>query len=201
MSNACGFRRRLCYGLEMFQRVVVLFLLLCASTLHAQSPAQLAANEGIWEGYDGEWRYVSRLLVSIAEAIPADKYAWRPAAGVRSVSEVLMHLVQTNFYLLSVTGTEMPHELERQDVEKAIGSKPEVVAYLRRSLEAVKTARAKLKPEALGRKVKLYGETVTVDAMYLRIICHENEHMGQLIAYARENGIVPPWSAGVVVPK
>ncbi len=171
------------------------------STLHAQSPATLAANEGIWEGYDGEWRYVSRLLVSLADAIPAEKYGWRPAPGVRSVSEVLMHLAQSNYGLLSVTGPKMPHELEREDVEKTITSKPEVVAYLRRSLEAVKTARAQLKPGDLRRKVKLYGETVEVDGMYLRIICHDNEHMGQLIAYARVIGVVPPWSAGVVLPK
>jgi uncharacterized damage-inducible protein DinB len=80
-------------------------------------------------------------------------------------------------------------------------SKPEVVAYLRRSLNAVKTARAQLKPGDLQRKVKIYGETVDVDGMYLRIICHDNEHMGQLIAYARMNGIVPPWSAGVILPR
>ena len=54
-----------------------------------------AANEGIWEGYDGEWRYASRLLVAMADAIPADKYGWRPAPGVRSVSEVLMHVAQS----------------------------------------------------------------------------------------------------------
>lgn len=112
-----------------------------------------------------------------------------------------MHLAQSNFCLLSVTGPAMPHELERNDVEKTIVSKPEAVAYLRRSLEAVKTARGHLKPGDLQRKVTIEGETQTVDGMYLRIICHDNEHMGQWIAYARENGIVPPWSAGVVLPK
>jgi uncharacterized damage-inducible protein DinB len=120
---------------------------------------------------------------------------------VRSVSEVLMHIAQSNYYLLSVTGPKMPPELESNDVEKKIVSKPEVVSYLRRSLEAVKTARAQLKPGDIQRKVKIYGEAVNVDGMYLRIICHDNEHMGQLIAYARMNGVVPPWSAGVVLPK
>lgn len=185
----------------MLQKLLFLALVLGTSLLHAQSTAMLAADEGIWEGYDGEWRYVSRLLLSLADAIPADKYAWRPAPGVRSVSEVLMHLAQSNFYLLSVTGPKMPHELERNDVEKTVISKPEVMAYLRQSLETVKSARAHLKPEDLQRKVKIAGKTVTVDGMYLRLICHDNEHMGQLIAYARENGIVPPWSAGVVLPK
>jgi uncharacterized damage-inducible protein DinB len=185
----------------MIRRLLFIALLLGSYTLHAQSSAMLAANEGIWEGYDGEWRYVSRLLISMAEAIPADKYGWRPEPGVRSVSEVIMHIAQSNYYLLSVTGPKMPPELESNDVEKKIVSKPEVVAYLRRSLEAVKTARAQLKPGDLQHKVKIYGETVNVDGMYLRIICHDNEHMGQLIAYARMNGIVPPWSAGEVLPK
>jgi uncharacterized damage-inducible protein DinB len=185
----------------MLRRLVLVALLLGPYTLHAQSAADLAANEGIWQGYDGEWRYVSRLLVSLAEAIPADKYNWRPEPGVRSVSEVIMHIAQSNYVLLGFTGPKVPPELESNDVEKKIVSKPEVLAYLKQSLEAVKAARAQLKPGGLQRKVKIYGETVTVDGMYLRIVCHDNEHMGQLIAYARMNGIVPPWSAGVVLPK
>ena len=80
-------------------------------------------------------------------------------------------------------------------------SKSEVVAYLRRSLEAVAKARASLQPGDLQRKVVIEGKTVNVDGMYLRIICHDNEHMGQLIAYARMNGIAPPWSGGVVLPR
>jgi uncharacterized damage-inducible protein DinB len=178
---------------------VALFLSCCG--LRAQSAADLAADEGIWHGYDGEWRYASRLLLSIAEAIPADKYSWRPEPGTRSVSEVIMHIAQANYYLLSVTGPKMPPELASNDVEKKIVSKAEVVGYLRRSLEAVKTARGGLKPGDLQRRVKIYGQDVDVDGMYLRIICHDNEHLGQLIAYARMNGIVPPWSAGVVLPR
>jgi uncharacterized damage-inducible protein DinB len=181
-------------------------LVLGAAALHAQSPAELAADEGIWHGYDGEQRYASRLLLSIAEAIPAEKYGWRPGPGVRSVSETIMHIAISNYYLLAATGprgagTSMPSELEQDNAEKKIGSKPEVVAWLRRSLDAVKTARAQLKPGELQKKVKIEGQSTDVDGMYLRIICHENEHLGQLIAYARVNGIVPPWSAGVVLPK
>jgi uncharacterized damage-inducible protein DinB len=185
----------------MFKRFVLVALLLGSYMAHAQTPADLAADEGIWQGYDGEWRYVSRLLVSLADAIPADKYGWRPELGVRSVSEVIIHIAQSNYYLLSVTGPKMPPELEGNDVEKKIVSKPEVIAYLRQSLDAVKSARGRLKPGDLKRKVKIYGKTVDVDGMYLRIICHDNEHMGQLIAYARVNGIVPAWSAGVILPK
>ncbi|HMD20569.1 MAG TPA: DinB family protein [Alloacidobacterium sp.] len=165
-------------------------LILSATTALAQTKDQL---EGIWEGYDGEWLHVSRQLVSLAEAIPADKYAWRPAPGVRSVSEVFMHIAIANYWLLSVTGPKMPADLT-DGMEKSVTAKADVISWLKRSLEAVKTARAQLKPGDLQRKVKIEGKETTVDAMYLRIIIHDNEHMGQLVAYARMNGIVPPWS-------
>jgi uncharacterized damage-inducible protein DinB len=95
------------------------------------------APEGIWQGYDGEWRHVSRQLLALAEATPADKFAWRPAPGVRSTSEVYMHLAIANFYLLSVTGPKMPGDL-KEDMEKTVTSKAEVINWLKRSLDAVR---------------------------------------------------------------
>ena len=151
------------------------------------------APEGIWQGYDGEWLHVSQQLVALAEATPAEKYSWRPAPGVRSTSEVYMHIVLANFYLLKYTGPEMPAKL-KEDMEKTVTSKPEVIAWLKRSLEAVKTAHLAVKPADMKRKIKIADREATVDGMYLRIIVHANEHMGQLIAYARMSGVVPPWS-------
>jgi uncharacterized damage-inducible protein DinB len=167
--------------------VLLFFLFLSASPLPAQAP------EGIWQGYDGEWKHVSQQLISLAEATPAEKYAWRPAPGVRSTSEVYMHLVIANYYLLSVTGPKMPADLNEK-MEKSVTSKEEVISWLKRSLEAVKTAHAAITPKDLERQVKIAGRDATVDGMYLRIIVHANEHMGQLIAYARMTGVVPPWS-------
>jgi uncharacterized damage-inducible protein DinB len=105
-----------------------------------------------------------------------------------------MHIALANFYLLSVTGPKMPADMTSNGLEKTVTKKADVIPWLKRSLDAVKTARAELKPGDLERKVKIEGKTVTVDGMYLRIIIHDNEHMGQLVAYARMNGIVPPWS-------
>jgi hypothetical protein len=84
-------------------KAIFVGLWLSASLLSAQS-----YPEGIWQGYDGEWKHVSQQLVALAEATPAEKFAWRPAAGVRSTSEVYMHIAMANFYLLSVTGPKMP---------------------------------------------------------------------------------------------
>lgn len=155
----------------------------------AQDPA-----DGLWQGYDGEWRHVSEQLVQLAEATPAEKFAWRPAPGVRSTSEVYMHIVMANFWLLSVAGPKMPADL-KEDAEKTVTSKAEVVKWLKLSLEAVKKAHLSETAEDLERKVKVIDHDATVDGMYLRIIVHANEHMGQLVAYARMTGVVPPWSA------
>src|ERR1700731_4251918 len=170
------------------KKTVLILLLLTATPLLAQS-----YPEGIWQGYDGEWKHVSKQLLDLAEATPQDKFSWRPAPGVRSTSEVYMHIALANFYLLSVTGPKMPAEL-KLEMEKSVTSKAEVINWLQRSLDAVKEAHALATPKDLERKVHIADRDATVDGMYLRIIVHANEHMGQLVAYARMTGVTPPWS-------
>ncbi len=172
-------------------KTLLLTFVLASLSLHAQ---RIDPLEGLWQGYDGEWGHVSRQLVALAETIPADKFAWRPAPGVRSTSEVFMHIALANFYLLSVTGPKMPADLTSAHMEKTVTQKAEVISWLKRSLDAVKNAHSGLTSADLQRKVKINGRDATVDGIYLRIIVHANEHMGQLVAYARMNGIVPPWS-------
>jgi uncharacterized damage-inducible protein DinB len=152
-----------------------------------------SAPEGLWQGYDGEWRHVSSQLMALAEATPEEKFAWRPAPSVRSTSEVYMHIVMANFYLLSVTGPKMPADL-KEGMDKSVTSKAEVINWLKRSLDAVKQAHLAATSSDLKRKVHIMDRDATVDGMYLRIIVHANEHMGQLVAYARMTGVVPPWS-------
>ncbi len=167
---------------------LVLFLAASASTFAQKAP------EGIWEGYDGEWLHVSQQLVALAEATPADKFSWRPAAGVRSTSEVYMHIVEANFYLLSEAGgPKFPADL-KEGMDKSVTSKTEVISWLKRSLEVVKQAHAKATPSDLQRKVHIADRDATADGVYLRILVHANEHMGQLVAYARMTGVKPPWS-------
>jgi uncharacterized damage-inducible protein DinB len=104
-----------------------------------------------------------------------------------------MHIVDANFYLLSVTGPKLPADF-KDNLDKTVTSKAEIIAWLKRSLEAVKAAHAAETPKDLARKVHIEDRDATVDGIYLRIIVHANEHMGQLVAYARMTGVVPPWS-------
>ena len=112
---------------------------------------------------------------------------------MRSTSEVYMHIALANFYLLSITGPKLPDDL-KENMEKTVTSKAEVIKWLKRSLEAVRAAHLAEKPADLQRKYISLDRDATVDGMYLRIIVHDNEHMGQLIAYARHD-----WRSAAVV--
>jgi uncharacterized damage-inducible protein DinB len=169
---------------------VLLALVLTSIAVHAQKPDPL---EGMWQGYDGEWLHCSRQLVELAQAIPEEKYSWRPGPGVRSTSEVFMHIAISNFALLAATGKPFPKDLIRGS-ETSVTNKAQVIDWLKRSLDAVKTAHSQVSPADLEKHVSIAHRDTTVAGIYLRILVHANEHMGQLVAYARVNGIVPPWS-------
>jgi uncharacterized damage-inducible protein DinB len=174
------------------------FLIVLAFLIPAALPAQ-TPPEGIWMGYDGEWKHVTQQLVALAEATPADKFSFRPTPDVRSTSEVYMHIAIANFYLLSQADPSVKFPaafkgMSPEKAEKSITSKPEVIEWLKQSMQAVKTAHESAKPADLARKVHIADRDATADGIYLRIIVHANEHMGQLIAYARMSGVKPPWS-------
>jgi hypothetical protein len=81
----------------MSRKIAPKALLLVNTLVSVRPLLAQTAPEGIWEGYGGEWRHVSQQLISLAEATPEDKFAWRPAPGVRSTSEVYMHIVPQTF--------------------------------------------------------------------------------------------------------
>jgi uncharacterized damage-inducible protein DinB len=112
------------------------------------------------------------------------------ARGVRSVSEVYMHLALGNFWLLQQAGVTTP-EAGKLPGEKAVTAKADVIQWLKRSLDAVRKGY-----ESADRQktVQFFGKETTSEGVFLRILLHNNEHMGQSIAYARMNGVVPPWS-------
>lgn len=137
---------------------------------------------------------VSKLL-QLAEAIPQDKYGWRPSAGVRSVSQVLMHVTGANYYILSFAGVKAPTDLPA-DAENTVTDKAQVIAQLRRSAEHVRAAVRTLPDADLDKAATMFGQATTNRNVYLTTATHAHEHLGQLIAYARSNAIVPPWSRG-----
>ena len=148
---------------------------------------------GAGQGWLPEFNHSSRQILALAQAIPAEKFAWRPGAGVRSVSEVYMHIAVANFFLLRQAGVTLPADAPKvtQDTEKNVQAKAEVIGWLKNSFDAVRKAYPPAEPQ---KAVKFFGTDTKSENIYLRLLVHNHEHMGQSIAYARMNGIVPPWS-------
>ena len=139
---------------------------------------------------------VSKKIVDLAEAVPADKYGWRPAPGVRSISEVYMHIVGGNSYIPSFIGVKPMEGMER-GMEKSVTEKARVVDLLKKSMAHARAAVLATPDADLDKKVKIFGGAESSERGVIMIIGnHLHEHLGQSIAYARANGIAPPWSKG-----
>lgn len=186
--------------------VAVFPLILAAASAAFAQPVAGFKNE-----YLDDYNLTSKQLVQLAEAVPDAKYAWRPGDGVRSVSEVYVHLAAGNFLLLGVTGAKPPADFflpagptdkdviqavlaQMQKLEKTVTKKDDVVKMLKASLDSVRDHFSSATAADLDQPVEFFGQKTTVRRIYLRIIAHVNEHYGQSIAYARVNGIKPPWS-------
>jgi uncharacterized damage-inducible protein DinB len=137
-------------------------------------------------------------LVALAKAIPADKYGWRPGEGVRSVSEVLMHVVgEWWFWAPASMAGKPPADFgapreKLPALEKQFTSKDAVLAELEKSWKHCAEQMKSADPATLTGKYKPWG--ATVDAAALAMSGDMHEHLGQLIAYARSVGVKPPWS-------
>jgi len=178
----------------------ILSCLVAAAVAAAALPAvpALAQDEGaaapdLKATYLGWWDRAAGQIESLAEAIPADKYGWRPGEGVRSVSEVFMHVAAANYGIPARAGTAIPEGVDARNLE-SITDKPTVVATLGRSLAHARAAVEAMKAEELGEAVDLFGNQATKADVALLLLGHLQEHLGQSIAYARMNGVVPPWS-------
>lgn len=165
-------------------------------------------------GFRGEylWEYdiAQQQLLALAEAFPAERYGWRPAETARSVSEVLVHVGAGGRMLLALLGLKAEPDLygklegegvslamamfaRNESLEKSMTDKADVLALLRKSLNAMRAAFTEASDAELDRPQVFFGESATVRRLYMRAVCHLHEHMGQLIAYARAMGLPAPW--------
>ncbi len=163
--------------------------LVIAPAVHAQNtPADLK------DGFKGRYHYAAQRLVSLAEAIPEDKFAWSPGEGVMSIERVFMHIIRYNYYYpASSLGIEAPDGIDVPNLETLTG-KAVVLDHLRPSLDHVSEVLAHMSEADLSQRVVLYGSDTEAWNVLLQLQVHMAEHLGQLIAYARMNEIVPPWS-------
>jgi uncharacterized damage-inducible protein DinB len=141
-------------------------------------------------------------MIQLAEAMPENTYDWRPMEGVRSTGEVFKHVVSDNYLLAAAAGHAAPAStgIMAEDYGTAVAyearsmSKAEVVAALKASFDHIETALGQETMDDLMGDISVFGMDMTGRGLWILTVTHLHEHLGQGIAYARSNRIVPPWS-------
>jgi hypothetical protein len=131
----------------------------------------------------------------LAQAFPPDKYTWRPMEGVRSVSEVLM-LIASETYGFAPTALGGKAGLSREEMAplSKVTDKAQVIDHLTKGFAYAKQTIEAIDPSTLTGKRQVMGQARTMPDIVMAVGGDMHEHLGQLIAYARTNHIVPPWS-------
>jgi len=155
----------------------------------------------IVEAIAADIQEVEEKLVALAEAIPDDRWTWRPAEGVRSIGEVFMHVAADNYFIPVLAGAPAPAETgitNSYQTAVAYESRPmtkaQTIAAMRASFAHVQGILDEIGHEELMESYNFFGNQMNGVQVWVLAATHLHEHLGQSIAYARSNGIVPPWS-------
>jgi uncharacterized damage-inducible protein DinB len=140
---------------------------------------------------------VQKKCVDLAEAVPSDKLTWRPSPDARSFAEVFLHVAGERYGILSMMGATPPAGFKAKELEKSTTEKGRIIEELNQSWNfANKTINDMSNADFAKLLPKLGPQANEGDVVYI-LVADAHEHLGQLIAYARQNGIVPPWTAAM----
>ena len=175
---------------------VALLIALLVALSTAATPtaaAQAAPKSGFRADYLAQLDDVEKKLVQLAEAAPQDQYAWRPAKGVRSIGEVYLHIAEDNFVISAGLGVKSP-VTPGKNFDTQTNDKAKIIAILKQSMATARAAANAVPDADLDKMITLYGTKYSQRTALIILLTHMSEHLGQSIAYARQNGIAPPWS-------
>jgi uncharacterized damage-inducible protein DinB len=162
----------------------------------ATTPPSAAPTSGPRAEFLEEIAYYEQRYTHIAEAMPAEKYTWRPAEGVRSVGEVFAHITVANYGVARALGTPPPAGIDPKAILALSSDKPKLVQALKDSFAHFRSAILALNDADSDKPQKMFNRQTTLRGSFIVITGHFGEHLGQSIAYARVNGVVPPWTEG-----
>jgi uncharacterized damage-inducible protein DinB len=171
------------------------FVLTLTLAILAASPA---AAQSVQSELALDVRAVGEKYVALARAMPAESYDWRPAEGIRSVGEVFTHIASANLGLpmrfMEVRPPSVTSMEQIMNAEAEVTDKDEIVAMLDMAFEHLARTLEGLSDEQLATPVNVFGRDTNWTGAALLLVTHSHEHLGQAIAYARVNGVTPPWS-------
>jgi len=132
-------------------------------------------------------------IADLTAAFPAAKLDWSPSEGVRGVRGVIAHVAGANYFIGGMIGKAAPEGFNA-DAAVAGADAAKLVEIYNASVAHAKAAIAGLSEEAANEEITYFGMTNKRAVLVQLLADHNHEHLGQLIAYARSNGVVPPWS-------
>ena len=157
--------------------------------------AKMEMPRGLRGSYMKQAMAAEREMVSLADAMPQETYAWRPMEGVRSVAEAFLHPAAGNYLVLKTMGGALPEGVDPMKLETSTSDKKQIIDEIHKSYKAINMYIAGLKEADFDRHVTFFGQDMTVGDMIVGAVAHQHELLGQEIAYARMNKVVPPWTA------
>lgn len=173
-------------------------LLAFALSLAVASPA---SGQGLMADMHRDVNEVQKKMIDLANAMPENTLSWRPTAGVRSVGEVFLHVASDNYLIPISMGKPAPAAsgitsdyATASTFENRKLTKAQIVAELQASFTHLHQAMALTTDTNLGEMINLFGQSSSRQRAMVMTVTHLHEHLGQMIAYARSNGITPPWS-------
>ncbi|SNR71979.1 Uncharacterized damage-inducible protein DinB (forms a four-helix bundle) [Maribacter sedimenticola] len=168
------------------KKLLLLLAVSCSCISYAQDELAQNTIKAVLAGNQSQ-------VIQLAEAFPDDKYDWRPTEGVNSVGEALLHVAGGNYFLASKLGFAPPEDVDVMNLGKITG-KENIIAALKKSNDFVLEKITMIEDGQLNDEVDFGFMKANKLGGLLAIMEHNGEHKGQLIAYARSNDIVPPWS-------
>jgi uncharacterized damage-inducible protein DinB len=156
--------------------------------------AQTVPTAGARLEFLDEVSYFEQRFERLADAIPAEKYSWRPSEGVRTIGEVYAHVASANYGFAKMLGTPMPAGVDPKTLMASATDKAKVLQALKDSFAQIRTAILAIKDSDLEKEIKTPRGPTTIRGSFFLISGHYGEHLGQSVAYARSIGIVPPWT-------
>lgn len=168
----------------------ILIAALCVVSFSGFSQEDMTVQNSL----QGMVTLVQGQVMQLADAFDEDQYDWRPAEGVRSVREAILHVAAANYFLASKMGYAPPADVDWMGMEKSITGKENVMAALKASNEFILDKITQEEAAKFGEEVDFGFMKMNRLSGLLVVLDHNAEHKGQLIAYARSNDVVPPWS-------
>jgi len=174
---------------------------ICVSLVAAGTAVRADDATGFRADLLGQVEYVQKQVLDLENAIPDAKFTWRPNKDVRSISEVYSHIAFTNYMLLKFAGVALPEGItitsfeDEKKWETASTDKKVIHEQLVKSFDFAKSSIRTMSDASLENKVEFFGQKMSVRGLLLIFNSHIHEHLGQSIAYARMQGVVPPWTA------